>query len=283
VILILNVMFRVKFLVGYNTGVMNAPESVVFPDHSRVSWSLAVSAFAIGGPFGSKVAGSLADTRGRRGALLVNMWTFLLGGLVQTFAMDMFSIIVSRLIIGFASGFSSVLVPIYLGELSPPTLRGMLGTLTQFALVIGILIADLAAFPLATESRWRYLFAITPLTAILQILCAPILLESPRWLLSRDPNSRKARIIIKRLRGLHYDYECDLEAENYISASKAQSVDINDSGESPTAKMFADKKIRLLVVSAIFLQMGQQLCGINAVFYYSTSVSLSGNNLCLCP
>lgn len=258
-----------QFLVGYNTGVMNAPSNVVFPDHSTGSWSIAVAAFAIGGPFGSNIAGSLADSRGRRGALLINTWTFLLGGLIQTFALDMFSIIISRLIIGFASGFSSVLVPIYLGELSPPTLRGMLGTMTQFAMVIGILVSDFLSFPLATESKWRFLFFVTALTAAFQLLCAPFLLESPRWLLSRDPKSKKARYIIKKLRGLHYDYEIDIEAENYISAARVQSCE--PTGESPMMQMFHDRSVRLLVISSIVLQMGQQLCGINAVFYYSTS------------
>ena len=54
-----------QFLVGYNTGVMNAPESVVFPGHSTASWSIAVAAFAVGGPFGANLAGTLADSRGR--------------------------------------------------------------------------------------------------------------------------------------------------------------------------------------------------------------------------
>ena len=39
-----------QFLVGYNTSVMNSPVNVVFPGHTTVEWSLAVSAFAIGGP-----------------------------------------------------------------------------------------------------------------------------------------------------------------------------------------------------------------------------------------
>ena len=39
-----------QFLVGYNLGVMNAPSKVVFPSHTTVEWSIAVSAFAIGGP-----------------------------------------------------------------------------------------------------------------------------------------------------------------------------------------------------------------------------------------
>ena len=124
-----------QFLVGYNTGVMNAPARVVFPGHSTLSWGLAVAAFAAGGPFGAVAGGRLADRRGRRGALLIDTWTFLLGGLLQTLAPDMWTVIVSRFVIGFASGYSSVLVPIYLGEMAPPTLRGMLGTLTQFAMV----------------------------------------------------------------------------------------------------------------------------------------------------
>ena len=108
-----------QFLVGYNTGVMNAPSQVVFKGHSTLSWSLAVSSFAIGGPLGAVVGGRMADQRGRRGALMIDIWTFLFGGLLQTMAVDMVSIIIARLIIGFASGYSSVLVPIYLGEMAP--------------------------------------------------------------------------------------------------------------------------------------------------------------------
>ena len=61
-----------QFLLGYNTGVMNAPESVVFPGHSTIEWSAAVSAFAIGGPFGSIFGGILANRWGRRGAMMVS-------------------------------------------------------------------------------------------------------------------------------------------------------------------------------------------------------------------
>ena len=98
-----------QFLVGYNTGVMNAPVDVVFPGHSTLAWSLAVASFAIGGPFGALVGGRMADARGRRGALLLDTWLFLAGGALQTLAPDMMTIIVARFIIGFASGYSSVL------------------------------------------------------------------------------------------------------------------------------------------------------------------------------
>eukprot|EP00559_Dactyliosolen_fragilissimus_P003425 CAMPEP_0184858844 /NCGR_PEP_ID=MMETSP0580-20130426/3880_1 /TAXON_ID=1118495 /ORGANISM="Dactyliosolen fragilissimus" /LENGTH=714 /DNA_ID=CAMNT_0027355169 /DNA_START=2155 /DNA_END=4299 /DNA_ORIENTATION=- len=288
-----------QFLVGYNTGVMNAPENVVLTPHSTGIWGLAVAAFAVGGPFGANIAGNLADTRGRRGALLINTWLFLLGGLIQTLAIDMFSIIIARFIIGFASGFSSVLVPIYLGELAPPTLRGMLGTLTQFALVLGILVSDLLAFPLASPLKWRILFSVTAIVAIIQLFCAPWLLETPRWLLNRDTNSRKARYIIKQLRGFRTYEEVETEVGHFVSAIQAQTMkqhqnqnannapptnhnnsnqkkqtDNNSNSNNNTTtimELFQDKSVRLLVISCLVLQMSQQLCGINAVFYYSTS------------
>ena len=72
------------FTVGHNISVMNAPEKIVFPGHSITSWAIAVAAFAIGGPFGSAMGGKVADKRGRRGAMMIVIWVFLLGGLLQT-------------------------------------------------------------------------------------------------------------------------------------------------------------------------------------------------------
>jgi len=262
-----------QFLVGYNTSVMNSPSSVVFQGHNTFQWSVAVSAFAVGGPFGAIMAGSLVDTRGRRGALTINTYTFLGGGILQTFATNMLFITIARFIIGFASGFSSVLVPIFLGELAPPTLRGTLGTLTQFCLVTGIFVSDLLAFPLATESSWRILFSVTIILSVAQIACFPFLIESPRWLLHRDKKSRRARLIIKKLRGLRHDHEIETEVNHFISASHAQSCgdaeERTNSGGAFVAMINDDRMWKLLVCSLI-LQMAQQLCGINAVFYYST-------------
>ena len=169
-----------QFLVGYNTSVMNAPQLVVFPGHTIAQWSLAVSAFAIGGPFGAVAGGFIANRRGRKGALLLTCWIFLVGGLVMGLAQNVYWLLPGRFLVGFASGLSSVVVPVYLGEIAPPTLRGTLGTCTQFALVIGSLFSSIVAFPLATEQRWRYLFLLTPILCVLQLGLSSFLLESPR-------------------------------------------------------------------------------------------------------
>mmetsp|Transcript_20891 Transcript_20891/g.30069 ORF Transcript_20891/g.30069 Transcript_20891/m.30069 type:complete len:596 (+) Transcript_20891:72-1859(+) len=260
-----------QFLVGYNTAVMNSPEGVVFPGHSTAEWSFAVSAFAIGGPLGAIAGGLLANKRGRRGAMLVNSWIFLFGGLILTLAPSILWIIPARLIIGFASGLSSVVVPVYLGEIAPPTLRGTLGTCTQFAMVTGILVSALMAFPLATATLWRWLFAVTPILAGSQLLVSPFLLESPRWLLNHDENSSVARVVIKALRGFRSDEEIENEVQNFMYASSKHKTSRSSAHSSGAMwDLLHAKDVRILVVSVIVLQMAQQLCGINAVFYYSS-------------
>ena len=121
------------------------------------------------------------------------------------------------------------------------------------------------------------MFGLTTALGLLPLILKPYLLESPRWLLGRNPNSEEARSVIKALRGFRYDEEVETEVDHFLGASKMQSIDTDadtncgQDGEpskghasktkSATAEMFADKKIRLLVVSTLVLQLSCQLCG----------------------
>ena len=89
--------------------------------------------------------------------------------------------------------------------------------MTQFALVVGILFADLVGFVLANDRGWRWMFFLTTGIAVFQLLLTPFLLESPRWLLMKNQNSSKARFIIKKLRGFRYDEEVETEVDHYVS------------------------------------------------------------------
>jgi len=179
-----------QFLVGFNTSVMNGAGDVVFPGHSVLMWSVVVSSFAVGGPVGAIGSGILSNKRGRRGAIMLNAWVFLVGGLMMALAPDVYWLVPARVVCGIASGASTVVVPVYLGEVAPPTLRGALGTLTQFAMVIGIFVSIVMSIFLVDADHWRYQFAFTPVLAAVQLLISPFLLESPRWLLGRNSKSR---------------------------------------------------------------------------------------------
>jgi MFS transporter, SP family, solute carrier family 2 (facilitated glucose transporter), member 3 len=115
------------------------------------------------------------------------------------------------------------------------------------------------------------LFFVTVVVAVIQLVCYPFLLESPRWLLSRDPESLEARQIIKNLRGLQLDHELERELSHYILGEAAKQHDSTKSSTAILSEILAHRKLRTLLASCLILQMAQQLCGINAVFYYSTS------------
>jgi len=265
-----------EFLMGYNTAVMNSVEPYVFPGHSTLMWSLAVSVFAIGGPFGAIVGGIFANVYGRKNALSFNLAIFFVGGLAMTLAPGMWTLFFSRLVTGFASGFATVLVPVYMGELAPPALRGTFGTLSQIAMVSGLLAASIVSLWTCTETGWRYLFGITPLLCLMSFYSLLGVKESPRWLFSHstlpetDKRLATGRLLME-LRGFRDEQEVAAEVaifEDAIFRQKTAHRSAHTLGAM--TELLADSRLRPLMICTLILQMAQQFCGINAVFYYST-------------
>lgn len=143
--------------------------------------------------------------------------------------------------------------------------------LKTVAVVVGILFSDLVGFILGENTRWRYMFLLIAALGVPPLLMKSFLLESPRWLLEKNADSPHARFVIKKLRGFRYDEEIETEVDHFLGASKSQSLEEDGDGSTTepknvTAELFADKSVRLLLVTSMVFQVAQQLCGINAVF-----------------
>ena len=214
-----------SFQVGYNSGVLNVPQSTIVAslNLTTLQWSIAVAIFCIGGLLGSMSGGKAADHIGRKNFLIANNVAFIAGGLCESLAGGIALLSLGRLAIGIGCGGATVVVPMYLGEIAPANLRGSLGTMNQFAMVIGILVANLLGKPLGGEHEWRYLLGLCVVPALLQIIMAPALLESPLWLLHHAASSGNARTsskarmhaeeVLSKLRGtddVDFDLECML-------------------------------------------------------------------------
>lgn len=282
-----------QFQVGYNIAILNTTERYIFPNHTTLSWSWAVAALAIGAPFGAMIGGRLSDSFGRKWALVFNSIGFVVGGLLQAMAPSLEMLTLARFLLGLESGVATVLVPIYLGELAPPHLRGTLGTVNQFAFVVGILVADLLSFPLANDYGWRYLLGMVPILALVQLMLMPWVVESPRFLLHLNPRDARAKDIMKRLRGYTSTEDVEEEMDVYVAVATAlctprtprRTFDIEKPASTtkkiPTLQVEPDSilwemltfpGIRFVFFCGVFLHIGQQLCGVAAVFYYSTSL-----------
>lgn len=202
------------FLFGFNTGALNAPEAVIFPEHSTFVWSLAVSAFCVGGLAGAYGAGRWNG--GRVSGLMAIFYISLISGVLHCLAPNMIVLIVGRLGVGLAGGAATVLTPMYLSEISPPDIRGSVGTLTQLSCVMGILASVLWESPFESVEKWRWIFLPVPVVAALGVMLSRyVLVESPSWLLMNNSVERRQEAIdnIRRLRGLNReDHESDDES-----------------------------------------------------------------------
>uniref|UniRef100_A0A3Q3JEL9 Major facilitator superfamily (MFS) profile domain-containing protein n=1 Tax=Monopterus albus TaxID=43700 RepID=A0A3Q3JEL9_MONAL len=270
---------------GYNTGVINAPEQKLrrffntsserYGEHFSegtitMLWSFAVAIFSVGGMIGSFSVGAMVNKFGRRKSMLLSNALALLGGslmgfsaLCQSFEM----IIIGRLVIGVFCGLCTGLTPMYLGEISPTAVRGAFGTLHQLGVVIGILVAQIFGleFLLGSDTLWPLLLALTILPAILQSIMLPFCPESPRYLiivLNREEEARKALV---RLRGSE-------DVDDDIQEMKEEGMKMAMEKKVTILELFRSPNYRQPIIIAIILQLSQQLSGINAVFYYSTSI-----------
>src|SRR6201992_4415104 len=98
--------------------------------------------------------------------------------------------------LGIAVGFTSVSAPGYVSELAPPSSRGMLIGLYQFALTSGIALADLIGYWLAGPQGWRWMFAFGLLPALFFLLMVMTVPESPRWLFVQN-RLAEAELVLK--------------------------------------------------------------------------------------
>ncbi|KAG9346340.1 hypothetical protein JZ751_006651 [Albula glossodonta] len=265
---------------GYNIGVINAPQKIIEQDYNatwmqRYSqpippatltslWSLSVAIFSVGGMLSSFCVGFISEWLGRRKAMLINNLTAFIGGgmmgmakLCQSFEM----IILGRFIIGAYCGLASGLVPMYVGEIAPTSLRGALGTLHQLAIVTGILIAQILGLEsiLGSEELWPVLLGVTVLPTVLQMALLPFCPESPRYL-----------YIIRCQE--HHAKSGRQEVGDALAEMKEEKRRMDMERKVSIAELFRSPLYRQPIIIAILLQLSQQLSGVNAIFYYSTSI-----------
>ena len=262
-----------SFQVGLNSALLNVPEAVIRRalSLSDFDWSLVISVFCIGGLVGCSLGGFASDRLGRKNFLVTNNVLFIVGALLQALASNVTEMVGGRFLVGVACGGCTVVVPLYLGEIAPANLRGSLGTMNQFATVIGILVAVVVGRPMGTAEEWRYLVGLVLLPSMLQIVMSASLLESPLWLVltGGTKGMSQAEEILCSLRGLD-NVDLDLDAMVYHRDVVQQQAKQGSSLGS-TVRSLTRPSYRRPLLTGMALQVSQQLSGINAVFYYSTA------------
>ncbi len=227
---------------------------------STLMEELVVSIVLVGAMLGAILGGTIADRIGRRSTLIWGGIIFILGSILAPLSPNVATLIMARALLGVAIGFTSVTAPVYVSELASPQSRGRLIGLYQFALTIGIALADLIGYWLAGQGAWRWMFGLGAVPAVIFLIMILTLPESPRWLVSKD-RSAEAESIIRSYTD---------EAGTRIlmqDICKGLSVQI----DRRWSALWSPGVRRSLLIAVGFTVL-QQVTGINTIIYYGPQI-----------
>jgi sugar porter (SP) family MFS transporter len=218
---------------------------------------------ALGCMVGCLVAGTLADRIGRRPGLMMAAGIFALSSLGMALAPGLSIFSLMRFIAGIGVGMASMLSPMYIAEISPASVRGRNVAINQLTIVTGILITNLVNYFLADSGpdAWRWMFGLGALPSLLFLVGVLWLPESPRWLVKAG-YPQHAEAVLSKIGNRTF-------VENTFEDIKASLSGMH------TKLSYRDvfhKSVRPAVQVGIILAVFQQLCGINVVFNYTSTI-----------
>lgn len=248
-------------LFGYDTGVISGAILFIRKDFalSTTLIEITVSAVLLGALTGSALSGKLTDFFGRRRVLVVVAIIFVVGTLITALAPDKITLIVGRIILGIAIGIGSFTAPLYLAEIAPYQNRGMLVSLNQLAITIGIVLAYVVDYVFADSGSWRWMLGFGVFPAALLLIGTIFLPESPRWLVLGGQKN-KAREVLQHVRAT--------EDVSHELSDIEQSV----KKENGSWRLLFAKWVRPIIWISLGLGFFQQVSGINTIVYYAPTI-----------
>jgi len=264
------------FLFGYDSAVINGAASALKSlfGLSDIALGFVVSIALIGSAIGAWFAGGLADRFGRRRVMLVAAALFLIAAIGQAFPIGVIDLMLWRFIGGAGIGVASVMAPMYIAEIAPAPIRGRMGALQQFAIVIGIFATGLVNYLVLQAAggnarntwlfgleAWQWMFLSMVVPAIVYALLVLRIPESPRYLVAIGDTAKASEVL----------------STIYTVDVTPMVRDIQETLQGDHKPRFSDIRGRALglmpiVWIGIMLSAFQQFVGINAVFYYSNTI-----------
>ena len=211
---------------------------------------------------GALLGGYPCDKWGRKKTLLWIGILFLVSALGSALAPNPYVFSFFRFIGGIGVGASSVAAPIYISEISSPENRGKLGTLFQFNIVFGILIAFFSNYffeGFSGENDWRWMIGIVALPALIYSVIVIRIPESPRWLILTKKDDQAGLAVLEMI----YAPAQAKESFNEIKKDVITSTKVDT---------FFSKKYKFPILLAFLLAFFNQLSGINFILYYAPEI-----------
>ena len=191
-------------LFGFDIAIITGAGPYITREFSLGDLSLgwAFSSLLFGCVLGCFLAGRLTDRYGRKKLLVIVALLFAMTSIATAMAPTFTVFVIARLLGGVAVGGVSLLSPMYVSEVSPPSIRGRLGTLYQLSIVIGIVVSYSLNYLLRNTgpNNWRWMFLTGVVPSAVFLLFASLAPESPRFL-AITGRVDEAFVVLERIGG----------------------------------------------------------------------------------
>ncbi|VEN34980.1 unnamed protein product [Callosobruchus maculatus] len=204
--------------------------------------------------------GYLADKIGRKVTILGLAISFLINWVLICLADDFKMLLAARFFAGIGLGGICVVAPMYIGEISESSNRGKFGSFFQLFLSCGILFTCIVGY----VTDWfglTFVLGTAPIVFLATFFFMP---ETPTFLVRRNRMMR-AEANLRKLRGKDCDVSIELKMiEEEVTESNNSAISFKDIVSSR-----ANLKALIAVIGVLAFQ---QLCGINAMVFYTVNI-----------
>ncbi|WP_108921342.1 sugar porter family MFS transporter [Mycobacterium montefiorense] len=251
----------VGVIYGYDLSIIAGAQLFITDDFGlTTSQQELLSAMAVIGQIaGALGAGVLANAIGRKKSVVLILVAYAAFALLGAFSVALPMLLAARLLLGLTIGVMVVVVPVYVAESAPASVRGALLTTYQLTIVSGLILGYLAGYLLAGTQSWRLMLGLAVVPVMLLLPLVIRLPETARWYLLKGRADDARRALLQVEPAANADEEL---------AEIARAV---SEGSGGISEMLRPPYLRatLFVIALGFLI---QITGINAIVYYSPRI-----------
>ncbi|KAF5637203.1 sugar transporter STL1 [Fusarium tjaetaba] len=278
-ILTVSVLTSLGFmLIGYDNGLMGGlvnttafKDTFDSPDSDMIGVIVAI--YEIGCFFGAVFSSIWGEKLGRRRSVFIGCVFLIIGAVLQAASYTRAMMIVGRIVAGVGMGTVNSTVPVMQAEFSPKSSRGIFVCAQLSTLNFGIFLVYWIDYALSSHTgsyAWRVpvILQCVPILAIMGLLF--VIPETPRWLAAHD-RPEDCLKVLARIQGTSTDDPQVQVLHSVITQTVAYETSVGAGSWKDLLKEDSIKSRRRLILSC-FLQSAQQLGGINAIIYYSSTL-----------
>lgn len=250
-------------LFGYDTGVISGALLFIERDFpmTPTQQGTITAMLLVGAAIGALVGGRVADAIGRRSTIRMGAIGFIFGSFWCAWAGSVMSLGMARTVLGLCIGAVSIVVPMYISEMAPPSVRGRLVTLNSLMIVVGQLVAFLTNSALASSGSWRWMLGLGAVPGIILLIGLMFLPDTPAYLARRGRTEEAVRVL-RSMRGPDATL-ADIEIAEGSSNAEVRRQE-REALQTPW--------IRRAVIIAMAIGITQQITGANAIVYFAPTM-----------